>query len=48
VRDAIEKIRGLAGTAGVFSFSPTDHNGLTMEAFEMLTVKNGQFALLGK
>jgi branched-chain amino acid transport system substrate-binding protein len=48
VRDAIEGIKGLPGTAGIFSFSPTDHNGLTMDAFEMLTVKNGEFALLGK
>jgi branched-chain amino acid transport system substrate-binding protein len=48
VRDAIEGIKGLPGTAGIFSFSSTDHNGLTMDAFEMLTVKNGEFALLGK
>ncbi|HVP18536.1 MAG TPA: ABC transporter substrate-binding protein [Spirochaetia bacterium] len=48
VRDAIEQTRGLVGTAGIFNFSPTDHNGLTMDAFEMLTVRNGQFALLGK
>ena len=48
VRDAIEGIRGLAGTAGIFSFSPTDHNGLTMDSFEMLTVKNGEFAPLGR
>lgn len=48
VRDAIERTRGLVGTAGIFNFSPTDHNGLTMDAFEMLTVKNGQFVPLGK
>jgi branched-chain amino acid transport system substrate-binding protein len=48
VRDAIESIKGLAGTAGVFSFSPTDHNGLTIDSFEMLTVKNGEFVLYGK
>lgn len=45
VRDAIEGIKGLAGTGGVFSFSPTDHNGLTLDAFEMFTVKNGEFVL---
>jgi branched-chain amino acid transport system substrate-binding protein len=45
VRDAIEGIRGLAGTAGVFSFSAADHNGLTIDSFEMLTVKNGEFAI---
>jgi len=45
VRDAIETIKGLAGTGGVFNFSPTDHNGLTLDAFEMFTVKNGEFVL---
>jgi branched-chain amino acid transport system substrate-binding protein len=45
VRDAIEGIKGLAGTGGVFNFSPTDHNGLVIEAFEMFTVKNGAFVL---
>jgi len=48
VRDAIEGLKGIAGTGGIFSFSPTDHNGLTMDAFEMLTVKNGEFALYKK
>jgi branched-chain amino acid transport system substrate-binding protein len=46
VRDAIEGIRGLVGITGVFTFSATDHNGLTMDAFEMLTVKNGRFTPL--
>jgi branched-chain amino acid transport system substrate-binding protein len=45
VRDSIEGLKGVIGTAGVFNFSPEDHNGLTMDSFEMLTVKNGQFAL---
>jgi branched-chain amino acid transport system substrate-binding protein len=45
VRDAIEKISGLVGTAGTFNLSPTDHNGLDMSSFEMLTVKGGKFAL---
>jgi branched-chain amino acid transport system substrate-binding protein len=45
VRDAIEGIKGLPGTGGIFSFSATDHNGLTMDSFEMLTVKDGEFAL---
>lgn len=45
VRDAIENIKGLVGTAGVFHFSPQDHTGLSMDAFEMLTVKDGKFAI---
>ena len=46
VRDAIENLKGFAGTAGVFNFSPSDHNGLDMSSFEMLTVKDGKFTLL--
>jgi branched-chain amino acid transport system substrate-binding protein len=45
VRAAIENLTGLVGTAGVFNFSPKDHNGLSMDAFEMLTVKDGKFAI---
>ncbi len=45
VRRAVENMKGFVGTAGVFSFSPTDHNGLTLDALEMQTVKNGKFAL---
>lgn len=48
VREAIENTKGMIGTAGVFNFSPTDHNGLGMDAFEMLTVKDGKFALYQK
>jgi len=48
VRDAIENLKGFVGTAGVFNFSATDHNGLGLDAFEMLTVKNGEFAVYDK
>jgi branched-chain amino acid transport system substrate-binding protein len=44
VRDAIENLKGFVGTAGVFNYSPTDHTGLALDAFEMLTVKDGKFA----
>ncbi len=47
VRAAIESLKGVVGTGGTFNFSPTDHNGLDANAFEMLTVKKGKFALLG-
>jgi branched-chain amino acid transport system substrate-binding protein len=46
-RTAIEGIKGLVGTAGIFNFSAQDHNGLDINAFEMLTVKNGKFVVLG-
>jgi branched-chain amino acid transport system substrate-binding protein len=48
VRTAIENIKGLVGTAGIFNFSATDHNGLDLNAFEMLTVKDGKFTVLEK
>jgi branched-chain amino acid transport system substrate-binding protein len=48
VRDAIEQLQGLVGTAGVFNFSATDHTGLDLSAFEMLTVKNGRFTIYKK
>lgn len=48
VRNTIENMKGLVGTAGVFNFSPADHNGLSADAFEMLTVKDGKFAVLEK
>ena len=48
VRTAIENMKSFIGTAGVFNLSPTDHNGLDIDAFAMLTVKDGKFALLEK
>lgn len=48
VRAALENLKGVVGTAGVYNMSPTDHNGLGMEAFEMLTVKDGKFAIYKK
>jgi branched-chain amino acid transport system substrate-binding protein len=48
VREAVENMRGCVGTAGVFNFSPTDHTGLGLDAFEMITVKNGKFVLYDK
>jgi branched-chain amino acid transport system substrate-binding protein len=46
VRTAIENLKGFVGTGGIFNFSPTDHNGLGVDAFEMLTVKKGKFVIL--
>jgi branched-chain amino acid transport system substrate-binding protein len=45
IRDYIETRTGFVGQHGVFNFSPTDHNGLTKEAFVMVVVKNGKWAL---
>ena len=46
VREAVENMKGFVGTGGIFNFSPSDHNGLGMDSFEMLTVKDGKFTLL--
>lgn len=48
VRNAIENLKGVVGTGGIFNFSPQDHNGLSIDSFEMLTVKKGKFVPLGK
>jgi branched-chain amino acid transport system substrate-binding protein len=47
VRAAVENMKGFVGTAGIFNFSPQDHNGLDVGAFELCTVRNGRFAPLG-
>ena len=43
VRTAIENLKGFPGTAGVFNFSPQDHNGLGLDSLVILTVKDGKF-----
>jgi len=45
IRDAIEKLHAFPGIGGVFTFSPEDHNGLDIDSFVMLTVKDGKFVL---
>lgn len=45
VREAIENLKGVVGTAGIFNLTPEDHNGLGMDAFELLTVVDGKFAI---
>ena len=45
VRDAVEELKNFAGVGGMFTFSPQDHNGLTIDSFAMMTVKDGKFIL---
>ncbi len=45
VREAVEGLQNFAGVGGMFSFTPQDHNGLTIDSFAMMTVKNGKFVL---
>ena len=45
IRDYLEtKIRKWPGTGGVFNITPEDHTGLKKDAFEMIVVKNGDWA----
>jgi branched-chain amino acid transport system substrate-binding protein len=45
IRDAIEATSGLAGTTGIYTFSPEDHLGLDLSAFRMLEIKDGKWTL---
>jgi branched-chain amino acid transport system substrate-binding protein len=45
IANAMEKITNLPGTSGVFNMSNTDHNGLSMDSIELLTVKDGKFTI---
>ena len=46
LRDALESIKELPASHGVFSFSPTDHNGLDHRAVVMVHVENGAWKLM--
>jgi branched-chain amino acid transport system substrate-binding protein len=47
IRDYLENnIKGFVGQHGIFNYSPDDHNGLTKEAFNMVVVKDGDWALV--
>jgi branched-chain amino acid transport system substrate-binding protein len=46
LRDEIETTSDLAGTGGVFSYSPDDHAGLDTEAVVMLEVSDGDWSLI--
>jgi branched-chain amino acid transport system substrate-binding protein len=45
LRDEIENTSGFVGIGGVFTFSETDHNGLTDDDLVMYRVKGGQWVL---
>ncbi len=46
IRDAIEATAGLAGTTGIYTFTPEDHLGLDLSAFRMLEIKGGKWTLV--
>jgi branched-chain amino acid transport system substrate-binding protein len=46
VRDALEATDQLIGVDGIFTMSPDDHMGLSLESFKMLAVENGDWKYL--
>jgi branched-chain amino acid transport system substrate-binding protein len=46
IRANIEQTKRFVGTAGIFNFSPADHNGLNQDAFLMIEVVDGKWRLL--
>jgi len=45
IRDAIEQTKGLVGVGGTFTYSPTDHNGLTESELVLYRIENGAWVL---
>ena len=46
LRDALENLKDVAGADGIYSMSPTDHNGLDDRAVAVVRIENGQWKLL--
>jgi len=46
IRQELENTKGFVGQHGIYNMSPDDHNGLTKEAFQMVIVKDGDWALV--
>ena len=46
IRDNLEKITNLPGTAGVYTMTPENHNGLNEDAFIMVTIEKGDWKVI--
>lgn len=46
LRDALENVQNVAGATGIYNMSPTDHLGLDDRSRVMITIKDGNWALL--
>jgi branched-chain amino acid transport system substrate-binding protein len=46
IRAELEGTKNFVGVSGVFNMSAEDHNGLTPEAFVMVKIQKGEFALI--
>ncbi len=45
LRDQLEKTAGLVGIGGTFTFTPSDHNGLTENDLTMYVIKDGAWTI---
>lgn len=45
IRAWLEETRNFAGTAGIFQFSPADHNGLNRDSFIMVRISHGNWVM---
>lgn len=46
IRDEIERTEEFVGVAGIFTYGPEDHYGLSPDAFVMVTIEDGNWRLL--
>jgi len=46
LRDYLENIKDFVGISGIFNFSEKDHNGLTEDAFSIMTIKKGKWTFV--
>jgi branched-chain amino acid transport system substrate-binding protein len=46
IRDQLEKTKNFHGIGGTFTYSPSDHAGLTKDAFVLVEVKNKDWILV--
>jgi branched-chain amino acid transport system substrate-binding protein len=46
LRDALENVKNVVGTHGVYNITPKDHNGLDERARVLVRVENGEWRLL--
>ena len=45
IRDGLENVKKLVSISGIFNMSPTDHNGLDLNAFEMVKIVKGDWEI---
>jgi len=46
LRDALESLKNVVGTHGVYNMTPTNHNGLDERARVLVRVENGVWRLM--